>query len=146
MSKYLELFRISKYLEKFSRFARVIKENGGLKASYLQFFRTDELKTGTLVGEDKYGNKYYENKMYFMGRSRWIDYPPSVGFDYDGSQIPAEWHGWLHYVHDDPPTVKKPVKRKWMMDHIENTSGTPQQYVPYSTVPPKIHSWKPHSS
>ena len=29
--------------------------------------RTDELKWGNLVGVDKFGNKYYENKLYFMG-------------------------------------------------------------------------------
>ncbi len=33
----------------------------------LLFCRTDELKDGTLVGEDKYGNKYYHNTRYFMG-------------------------------------------------------------------------------
>lgn len=31
-------------------------------------FRTDDLKFGELVGEDKYGNKYYENNMYFYGK------------------------------------------------------------------------------
>ena len=32
------------------------------------YFRTDDLKFGDLVGEDKYGNKYYENNMYFYGK------------------------------------------------------------------------------
>lgn len=32
------------------------------------FFRRDKLKTGTLVGEDKFGNKYYENPSYFYGK------------------------------------------------------------------------------
>lgn len=27
----------------------------------------DDLKTGTLVGVDKDGNRYFENKMYFYG-------------------------------------------------------------------------------
>ncbi len=30
--------------------------------------RTDDLKLGNLVGEDKYGNKYYENNAYFVGK------------------------------------------------------------------------------
>lgn len=30
--------------------------------------RTDELKWGKLVGEDKFGNKYYQNDAYFMGK------------------------------------------------------------------------------
>lgn len=33
----------------------------------LCIIRTDDLKTGTLVGKDKYGNRYYENNMYFVG-------------------------------------------------------------------------------
>ena len=31
--------------------------------------RTDDLKEGDLIGEDKYGNKYYENNKYFYGES-----------------------------------------------------------------------------
>ena len=30
-------------------------------------FRTRDVRAGTLVGEDKYGNKYYENLEYFFG-------------------------------------------------------------------------------
>jgi len=29
--------------------------------------RTDELKFGDLIGVDEHGNKYYQNKMYFIG-------------------------------------------------------------------------------
>lgn len=55
------------------------------------------MKIGTLVGTDKYGNKYFENNYYFYGRNRWVEYAPHVHMDYDGSQIPAEWFGWMHY-------------------------------------------------
>ena len=38
-------------------------------------YRTDDLKFGQLVGSDKYGNKYYENNMYFYGKiAIFIDY------------------------------------------------------------------------
>lgn len=30
-------------------------------------FRTDALKIGTLKGTDEFGNRYYENKQYFIG-------------------------------------------------------------------------------
>lgn len=60
-------------------------------------FRHDELKIGTLVGTDKYGNKYYENNYYFYGRNRWVEYAPHIHMAYDASQIPAEWYGWMHY-------------------------------------------------
>jgi NADH dehydrogenase (ubiquinone) 1 alpha subcomplex subunit 12 len=57
----------------------------------------DDFKSGTLVGEDKYGNKYYENNYYFFGRNRWVEYTEWKNIEYDGSQIPAEWFGWMHY-------------------------------------------------
>lgn len=46
-------------------------------------------------------------------------------------------------MQDEPPTIKKPVKRPWIIDPIENKTGTAQQYVPYSTVKPKIEAWQP---
>lgn len=55
------------------------------------------MKDGQLVGVDKYGNKYFENPRYFYGRNRWVEYATHYGMDYDGSQIPAEWYGWMHY-------------------------------------------------
>jgi len=37
------------------------------------------------------------------GRNRWVEYADRVYLDYDGSQVPAEWFGWLHYKTDLPP-------------------------------------------
>merc|ERR1712173_141978 len=33
--------------------------------------RMSEFRCGTLVGEDKYGNRYFENNDYTLGRNRW---------------------------------------------------------------------------
>lgn len=60
-------------------------------------FSYDDIKPGKLVGEDKYGNKYFENPYYFYGRNRWIEFSEHVRHEYDASQIPAEWYGWMHY-------------------------------------------------
>ncbi|KAK6176394.1 hypothetical protein SNE40_014687 [Patella caerulea] len=136
---------MSKYLEKFSRMRTIIADNGGLINSIKTIYRTDELKSGRLVGEDGFGNKYYENKSYFMGRSRWVDYSLAVNLDYDASQVPPEWHRWLHYIADEPPTEAQLVKRKWMINHSENPTGTDKIYVPYSTVKPKVQAWSPPS-
>lgn len=57
----------------------------------------DDIKTGRLVGADKYGNKYYEDPTQFYGRNRWVEYAPHFHMEYDGSQIPADWYGWMHY-------------------------------------------------
>ncbi|XP_029646500.1 NADH dehydrogenase [ubiquinone] 1 alpha subcomplex subunit 12 isoform X2 [Octopus sinensis] len=134
---------MAKYLEKFSTALRIIRENGGLKESYMVLYRTDDLKTGTLIGEDEFGNKYFQNKKYFFGRSRWVIYNKKFNVDYDGSMIPAAWHRWLHYIGDEPPTVSPPVSKPWMSPHLENPSGTCKEYVPYSTTRPKIESWQP---
>lgn len=36
----------------------------------------DDLRMGTLIGSDKYGNKYYEDPRFFYARNRWIEYAP----------------------------------------------------------------------
>eukprot|EP00118_Oscarella_pearsei_P005519 m.25426 g.25426 ORF g.25426 m.25426 type:complete len:146 (+) comp28802_c0_seq1:2-439(+) len=100
-----------------------------------------EIRVGTLVGTDDYGNKYYENNDYIWSRHRWVDFGKWKGFD--ASQVPPEWHGWLHSMTDDLPTRVPPVRRKFMQPHVENMSGTDRQYVPYSTTRQKIQSWKP---
>ncbi|KAM7354365.1 NADH dehydrogenase (ubiquinone) B17.2 subunit [Cochliomyia hominivorax] len=140
MSKYLGLDRLGKLYQ-------IVRQNGGVVNTYLKLFRTDDLKLGTLVGTDKYGNKYYENPYYFYGRNRWVEFSDRVGLDYDGSQIPAEWFGWMHYKTDLPPIRdgNRP-KHKWMADHSENHSGTQEQYMPYSTTRPKIEAWDPKKS
>lgn len=131
-------------LNKLGELCNIIKKTGGLKASLYKMFRMDELKIGTLVGTDKYGNKYYENPRFFYGRNRWVEYAPYYGLDYDGSQVPAEWFGWLHYKTDCLPCEDSSrPQHKWMLDHTENLSGTQYQYVPYSTTKPKIQPWIP---
>ncbi|VDK38005.1 unnamed protein product [Taenia asiatica] len=124
---------------KVSRFLTIIKQNGGIRAA---FTRTDELKDGTLVGEDYLGNKYYENDRYFLGRNRWVVYGNRFGWDYEGSQIPPEWHRWLHYMTDVTPIQNPPERRPWMLDHQENrTLEESAKYIPYSTTKPKVEPW-----
>ena len=174
-------------LDKVAKLPQIIKQHGGLKASLYHLYRTDDLKvrlslsrrflilfsfqTGRLVGEDKYGNKYYQNDEYFYGRNRWIIYDAKHGVDYDASMVPAEWFGWLHYKTDKTPVEKAPVNYAWMPEHQANTSGSSagrclflcvflanvthlisgadtlmgsnNAYMPYSTTKPKIQSWVP---
>ncbi|XP_020278163.1 probable NADH dehydrogenase [ubiquinone] 1 alpha subcomplex subunit 12 isoform X1 [Pseudomyrmex gracilis] len=131
-------------LDKLVTVFRIIRENGGIINSIKTFYRTDDLRTGTLVGVDKFGNRYFENNTFFVGRNRWVNYSEKVGLNYDGSQVPAEWFGWLHYKTDLPPH-KDPSrpKYKWMAEHKPNLSGTNQAYMPYSTTKPKIEPWQP---
>jgi NADH dehydrogenase (ubiquinone) 1 alpha subcomplex subunit 12 len=34
----------------------------------------------------------------FAGRHRWVEYAEKGR--YNASQVPAEWHGWLHHITD----------------------------------------------
>ncbi|KZC04229.1 PREDICTED: probable NADH dehydrogenase [ubiquinone] 1 alpha subcomplex subunit 12 [Dufourea novaeangliae] len=131
-------------LDKVVKFVRIIRENGGIFKSLRTAYRMDTLKSGTCVGEDEFGNRYFENNEYFYGTNRWVVYSDRYGMDYDGSQVTPEWFGWLHYKtdllpHKDPSRPK----HKWMTEHKPNLSGTNEAYMPYSTVPPKIQPWKP---
>ena len=37
------------------------------------YFRLGDIRPGTLVGVDKFGNKYYENKQYFFGKRQRVN-------------------------------------------------------------------------
>lgn len=109
-----------------------------------QFWTRNEVRVGNLVGTDAQGNEYYENPNYMFGRNRYIYYAKEnwVTWNSDVSQIPPEWHRWMHYMTDDPPSLVPLVERKFAMEHIENLSQT-RPYTPYSTVKPKIEAWTP---
>lgn len=34
----------------------------------------------------------------FVGRHRWVEYASKDR--YNASQVPPEWHGWLHFITD----------------------------------------------
>ncbi|XP_018646412.1 NADH-ubiquinone oxidoreductase subunit B17.2,putative [Schistosoma mansoni] len=131
-------------IEKLNTLRLIIRQNGGIKGSFLTLFRTDELKWGKLVGTDNFGNKYYENNNYFVGRNRWVIYSNRFGWDYEGSQVPPEWHRWLHYMTDENPVSNPPTVYKWYAEHSENlTLEKEKKYIPYSTTRPKIEPWEP---
>jgi NADH:ubiquinone oxidoreductase subunit len=44
--------------------------------------------------------------------------------------VSPDWHGWLHFTWDEPPT-KAPLKHKaWEKPHQENLTGTALAYAP----------------
>ena len=45
---------------------------------------------GKLVGQDNFGNKYYESK----NGKRWVIYYDEI----DASKIPVEWYSWIHFT------------------------------------------------
>ncbi|KUI71469.1 NADH dehydrogenase [ubiquinone] 1 alpha subcomplex subunit N7BM [Cytospora mali] len=122
----------------------------GLKYSVGYIRITDggigDTKAGTLIGTDKYGNKYYENMTDELPlRTRWVDYK---NHDYDPAQIEPFWHAWISYAVDKPPTEDPLTKtaRSWAKPyHIPNWTLTRGAYKPYSTTKPKIDTWEPNA-
>jgi len=122
-----------------SRLIRNVTRGG--PAEYIrQMLTIGDNKFGTLVGEDKYGNKYYESNEEIWARKRWVIYPKSSSGN--ASSIPAEWHSWLH------GTIENPLKKEDIPDYpwlpttfSENFTGTEKAYKSYSTTPQKISAW-----
>uniref|UniRef100_A0A1I8AUU2 NADH dehydrogenase [ubiquinone] 1 alpha subcomplex subunit 12 n=1 Tax=Steinernema glaseri TaxID=37863 RepID=A0A1I8AUU2_9BILA len=134
-------------VDKLIKFGKVVKQIGGVRAALKQRYLMDVTRAGTLVGEDKFGNKYYEDNSFFMPRNRWVQYPDRVWLDYDASQIPPEWHRWLHHIGNETPVEKPPNNPKWVLDHEENLSIIPEKkYIPYSTTRAKVEGWMPGQS
>ena len=117
-----------------------------IRGPAVQFARGSELRGGDLVGEDEYGNRYYQNDEYTLGRNKWVifaDRSFSETWDYDSTQIPAEWHRWLTSMTNKAPVGDlKPVKRVFALEHNRIQTGKwKTQYMPSSTTRYKIDSW-----
>eukprot|EP00456_Euglypha_rotunda_P009170 TRINITY_DN11965_c0_g1_i2.p1 TRINITY_DN11965_c0_g1~~TRINITY_DN11965_c0_g1_i2.p1 ORF type:complete len:180 (-),score=15.85 TRINITY_DN11965_c0_g1_i2:146-685(-) len=88
-------------------------------------------KIGVLKGVDEFGNHYYEDTKYTInGRHRWVEYSAK---DYHASQIPSEWHSWLHYIEDTTPTENPPQPVLFKLRHEPTTLsqlGFKPNYVP----------------
>lgn len=83
---------------------------------------------GTKVGEDEFGNCYFQHKK-FGNKKRWVIYNGTA----EASKVPADWHRWLHYTTDEIPD-KKRDKKKWEKAHLPNLTGTNFAYLPKGHV------------
>ncbi|KAM3730586.1 hypothetical protein ACB098_12G098200 [Castanea mollissima] len=114
-------------------FYRELKDEGFVKClgdGNLLQTKIHNLK-GNLVGVDKFGNKYYENRNFQSGRHRWVEYAEKGR--YNASQVPAEWHGWLHVITDrtgDELLMLKP--KRYGLEHKENFSGEGEDLIYHS--------------
>ncbi len=106
---------------------------------------------GRYVGTDEFGNRYYEQKKGVgpLGRPRrFVIYRELA----DASKVPADWHGWLHYTVDEPPTETEYEPKLWQKPHEMNMTGTRKAYRPAGSIlsaaerPPATgdyQAWKP---
>lgn len=95
--------------------------------------------TSRQVGEDEFGNRYFQNK----AGKRFVIYNGIA----EASKIPADWHGWIHYSYQEPPSASK--KFSWQKIHIPNLTGTKNAYSPKNSPSSKTSSsyssWDPNS-
>lgn len=80
------------------------------------------------VGEDEFGNRYYESKKPGPhGKAhRYVLYKGKA----EASKVPPDWHGWLHYNDTEPPPVGGYDRHDWQLPHQPNLTGT-------------IYAWRP---
>lgn len=86
-------------------------------------------KRGRLVGTDEQGNRYYESRdtrSYDGRRRRWVIYDGYA----EATKVSPDWHGWLHYTFDEPPTEAALPRQTWEKDHLPNLTGTPLAWRP----------------
>lgn len=92
---------------------------------------------GEHVGTDLAGNKYYRAKKPVAkgqpnagSERRWVIYSGPN----DASNVPPEWHGWLHGTFDGVPESRLPPPRIWETDYTPNATGTANAYRPQGAL------------
>ncbi len=87
------------------------------------------LFAGQLIGEDEFGNCYYQHRRTPKKgrRKRWVVYKGVA----EPSKVPAHWHCWLHYTTDKAPTDGPQIPvHDWQKPHLPNLTGTAHRYLP----------------
>ena len=75
----------------------------GLKDFGKQLQYIGDTKSGTLIGTDRFQNKYYENRTEELPlRTRWVEYA-NASVEVDPATIEPGWHAWMSYMVTDPP-------------------------------------------
>lgn len=91
-------------------------------------------RRGVFKGQDELGNRYYEARdnsdSYDSRKRRWVIYNGYA----EASKVPPDWHGWLRYTFDEPPTTAPLLRRAWEKDHLPNLSGTIHAYKPKGAI------------
>lgn len=120
--------------------------HSGLKRAAWQIQHHNDTKRGWLVGEDDWGNKYYETDVpeEIHLRTRWVEY---ADWGADMSRVEPGWHYWLGYGTNTPPHKlqgDEVASRAFAVKkHSENRTFTPGAYVPYNTAKAKHEAWTP---
>ncbi len=87
------------------------------------------LLRGIAVGADQAGNRYYAEKPGGHGarrRKRWVLYAGAA----EASEVPPDWHAWLHHTVAEPPSRVPLPAQPWEQEHRPNLTGTDAAYLP----------------
>lgn len=91
-------------------------------------------KRGKKVGQDEFGNTYYQardNRDSYDGRKRrWVKYNGYA----EPSKIPPDWHAWMHYITDVPPSQEPLARKVWEEGHMPNFTGSVHAYKPKGAI------------
>ncbi len=88
---------------------------------------------GILIGRDKQGNKYYQNK---NDTKRWVVYNALV----ESTLVSPEWNNWLRFTSSKTPNQEKLFD--WQKEHSPNMTGTSNAYEPKSPKNNKSNEYK----
>ena len=105
----------------------LLKFLGALSPAHINFFTW--ASGGERVGADPYGNIYYRAKPRsgYKRDRRWVMYKDVP----EASNVPPEWHGWLHHQTDEfPQDDAESFRRPWQKPHKPNLTGTNGAYRP----------------
>jgi NADH:ubiquinone oxidoreductase subunit len=83
---------------------------------------------GVYVGQDEFGNKYYQSKKAdrpFNKKSRWVIYKGMP----EPTKVPPQWFLWLHHQAVASPNSNA-KKYAWEINHETNNTGTKKAYFP----------------
>ncbi len=84
------------------------------------------------IGTDGFGNNYFELQSASAKASaghrlrRWVMYKGYV----DASEVPPEWHAWLHHQSDIVPQKINQLRRAWQKPYVANMTGSTGAYLP----------------
>lgn len=84
-------------------------------------------RKGERVGEDSQGNVFYQTA---DKKRRWVIYNGEA----EASRVDPDWHGWLHWTWDEPPTERPLPHKEWEQPHQKNLTGTASAYAPAGSI------------
>jgi NADH:ubiquinone oxidoreductase subunit len=100
-----------------------------------------------LVGQDSYGNRYFEEKKISRGlyKRRFVIFKNNP----EASLVPKLWHSWLHHSTDVIPEINASNQfTSQSKSHLPNLTGTVFAVTPYpskknSDTNPDYSAWNP---